>query len=61
MARQGWDGVVPTRELETRVEGRNAELAEVAEEESPFEVVPEGGGMLLALGNGLDLKALPGL
>lgn len=53
--------MVPTRELETRVEGRNAELAEVAEEESPFEVVPEGGGMLLALGNGLDLKALPGL
>ena len=43
------------------MEGRNAALAEVAEEESHFEVVAQGGGMLLALGNKLDLKALPGL
>lgn len=55
------DGVVSSWGLDTRVEGRNAELAEVAEEESHFEVVAQGGGMLLALGNKLDLKALPGL
>lgn len=43
------------------MEGRNAEMAEVAEEKSYFEVVAQGRGMLLALGNTLDLKALPGL
>lgn len=43
------------------MEGRNAGLAEVAEDESHFEVVAQGGGMLFALGNKLDLKALLGL
>lgn len=43
------------------MEGKNAELAELGEEESHFEVVAQSEDMLLALRNKLDLKVLSGL